>query len=296
MRTSVNFNHLECFFSLARTLSFSKTSQELMIAQPAVSKQIKSLEQQYKVQLFLRTRQSVKLTTAGKQLYQEVWPLYNATCQSIDSVTSKVDKIAGEITFGCLGEVGEKVFIHAINKFKKQNPLISFKVKFLKTFEIIEGVKNGTIDIGVVHEEIIQENVRTYNILEEEIVMVTTPNNEKGSISKVAELPLATFRDNDPLLEHYIRRAYPKSKLNKLNVQFSVNSHKAMVAAIKEHDLYAVLPTLSIQKELQNKELINVGPKSIKSKLYLIHMDLDFMDKKLVQFRDFLKNYSKDFV
>ncbi len=68
-----------------------------------------------------------------------------------------------------------------------------------------------------------------------------------------------------------------------------------MIDVIKENNLYAVLPTFSIKKELDKNELINVGPINLKSKLFLIHMDLEFMDKKIILFRDFIKDYSKEF-
>ena len=59
MRNGLNFNHLECFLSVAKTLNFSASAKELKIAQPAVSKQIKSLEAFFQQQL---ERQRIKTT------------------------------------------------------------------------------------------------------------------------------------------------------------------------------------------------------------------------------------------
>jgi len=294
MRSPFNFNHLECFFSLAKTLSFSKTSQELMIAQPAVSKQIKSLEEQFGVQLFLRTKQKVILSSAGKNLYDSAWPLYNATCLQIKRVTSAVDEIAGKIIFGCLIEIGEKFFIHALNIFKKKYPLIQFEVRFLKAVEIIEGVKNGTIDVGIVPDKIIQENIRIYDVFQEEIILVTSKKNAKNKIKQITQLPFVAFRDNDPLLNFYLRKAFPKLKLNKLNLDFIVNSHKAMIEVIKHNNHYGVLPALSIRNELEKKELINIGPINLKSRLYLIHLENEYIENKILLFRDYLRKYTKE--
>ena len=214
-------------------------------------------------------------------------------CTRINEGVEATTKIEGKITFGCLEEVGEKVFIHALNKFKKINPKIVFDVKFLKTFEIIEGVKSGKIDIGVVPDKIIQENIRTYDLLDEEIVLVTSKQNADKKISKITELPIVAFRENDPLLEYYFRKVYPNIKLNKLNIEFVVNSHKAMIDVIKLNNFYAVLPSLSISKELAKNEIVNIGNQNLKSKLYLIHTDFEFMDKKVVMFRDFLMEFAK---
>ncbi|MBL6990704.1 MAG: LysR family transcriptional regulator [Bacteriovoracaceae bacterium] len=294
MRNVINFNHLECFFSLAKTLSFSKTAKQLMIAQPAVSKQIKALEAQFGMQLFLRTKHMVQLTATGKQLYDKIYPLYHEINSRVEDITSSVGKIKGKITFGCLEEVGEKVFIHALNEFKKQNELIQFEVKFLKAFEIVEGIKNGTLNLGIVPDKILQEEIRIYEILKEEIILTTNAKNAANKITKVTDLPFVLYRENDPLTMFYLKKVYPKSKLNKLNVEFSVNSHKAMLEVLKTHDVYAILPTLSIQNELKNKELINVGVKNLETKLYLIHLEQEYLDKKVEVLRDFIKSYVKE--
>jgi len=281
---------------LAKTLSFSKTSKELMIAQPAVSKQIKSLEAQFKMQLFIRTKQKVQLSCPGKNLYDKIWPLYSAMCARINEGVETTTKIEGKITFGCLEEVGEKVFIHALNKFKKTNPSIVFEVRFLKAVEIIEGVKSGAIDIGVVPDKIIQENIRIYDLLEEEIILVTGRQNADKKIGKIIELPFVAFRESDPLLEYYLRKVCPNIKLNKLNIEFVINSHKAMIDVIKQNNLYAVLPSLSIRKELAKNEIVNIGPVNLKSKLFLIHRDFEYIDRKIIMFRDFLKEFAKNIV
>ena len=75
MRNSLNFNHLETFFTLAKSLSFSKASEILKVAQPAISRQIKSLEEHFDKQLFIRTKQTVKLTKTGEELYEQTQPL-----------------------------------------------------------------------------------------------------------------------------------------------------------------------------------------------------------------------------
>ncbi len=294
MRTGLNFNHLECFFALAKNLSFSKTSQELKIAQPAVSKQIKSLEQFFDQQLFLRTRHNVQLTHYGKNLFNQLAPLYQEICKRVDDIVSDDGTLKGKIVFGCLKEIGERVFIKPLSLFKEDNPNVLIEIKFLKSYEILEGIKDGSIDVGIVAQKTIQENVRCYQILSEEIVLVTGRNNGKQKVTQLSDVSLVAYRENDPLLQYYLQKVYPKNKLGKLNIDFMVNSHKAMVEILKSGSYHAVLPTLSIKSELEQNELINVGPKNLNSSLYLIHMDLEFEDKKIKALTQYLKSYLKE--
>ena len=64
----MNINKLEIFLTLARTLNFTKTAQELYISQTAVSQQIRALEEELDCELFTRSSRSVRLTEAGRAL------------------------------------------------------------------------------------------------------------------------------------------------------------------------------------------------------------------------------------
>lgn len=68
----MDIKQLECFIHLAETLSFSATAQIMYLSQPAVSGQIRSLENELEVRLFERTKRSVSLTTAGKSYYNDI--------------------------------------------------------------------------------------------------------------------------------------------------------------------------------------------------------------------------------
>ena len=95
MRTKINFNHLECFLTLATSLSFSQTAQILNIAQPAVSKQIQSLEALLKTNLFIRSKKSVVLSQEGEKLYQLCSKPFHEICEQIES------HFFGEIIHSC---------------------------------------------------------------------------------------------------------------------------------------------------------------------------------------------------
>ena len=72
-------NYLETFFSLAKTLSYTQTAKEMNIAQSAISRQIKLLEEALGLQLFVRTTQSVHLSDSGKELLGKLQPPFDPT-------------------------------------------------------------------------------------------------------------------------------------------------------------------------------------------------------------------------
>ena len=71
MEGAMNTFQLECFLAVAEYLNFTKAAEQMQLTQPAISNQIKNLEAELGVKLFLRTSREVKLTKAGTQLLEE---------------------------------------------------------------------------------------------------------------------------------------------------------------------------------------------------------------------------------
>lgn len=293
MRSKFNFNHLECFLLTAKHLSFSKASQELKIAQPAVSSQIKLLEEFLGVQLFLRDKSGVSLTSEGKKLYEKSAGLYEAICHEVVPVTQD-GALKGTIRFGCLTEVGERIFLNKLSDFKAEHPGIQINISFLKAYEIIDKIKSNQLDLGIVPETIIQESIKCFPVIKEEIILVTNKENAHKKIAKISELPFIGYRENDPLLESFIRSQSPRANMTKLKLEMTVNSHRSMTKLLMSHPYYAVLPKRSIHSELSQKKLFQVGSKSLSTSLYLIMRDLNFPDKKLELLKSKLMMTEKD--
>ena len=88
----MNFTQLECFVSLANTLNFVKTAEQLGISQPAVSKQIKALESELKAELFNRSSRSVVITQLGEEFLhnaKELLKLYYSTKEQVLSFENR---------------------------------------------------------------------------------------------------------------------------------------------------------------------------------------------------------------
>ena len=290
---SLNFSNLECFFTLSQNLSFSKTSTELKISQSAVSKRIRALEEEIQAQLFIRTKHEVYLSAKGQSFLESIRPVFMELRQRINEFQNEEYEFQGKIRFACFQEIGEKVFVPLMNSFKKKYPKIQFDIKFLKTDEIISGVKNGNYDLGVVSDSILLESIRSYHLGDEEIALVTSKKNSTNKIVDLSRLPFVNYRENHNLLGKYLKQIFPKLKLDQLKIEFSVSSHRSMAELVHEHHYYAVLPLLSVKSEIQSGKLVNVGQKNFKSPLYLIHADSDYLDIKVKELKKYILNHGK---
>jgi DNA-binding transcriptional LysR family regulator len=281
MRNGLNFNHLECFLSVAKTLNFSASAKELKIAQPAVSKQIKSLEEFFQQQLFNRSKHQVTLTPFGKKLLTELSPLYNELCIRVEKTLDEASSLKGEVNIGCLQEIGEKVISPLLSKVKGKYPDLSFNLHLLKGDQINSLLKEGQLSFGIVAKEIIQENMRCYKVLDEEIVLVTAKTTRTTKDEDYKDLPFVAYRRDDPLLMNFLKIHNPKGQFSRINLEFIVNSHKAMVDILQDHPFYAVLPKLSVERELKERRLKVIKSEPLKSSLYLIHLEQEYLDPKV---------------
>ncbi|MDB5608456.1 MAG: hypothetical protein JWP25_5356 [Bradyrhizobium sp.] len=136
---------------LAEELHFGRAAERLGIAQPALTQQIQALERDLGVQLFLRTKRSVRLTVAGRVTLGEAI----RTLQQADR-TALVARQAGRGQLGHIeiGFVGSGIFsgvlAKAIFHFREANPMVELRLNELGILQQLNDVGSGRLDLGIV--------------------------------------------------------------------------------------------------------------------------------------------------
>jgi DNA-binding transcriptional LysR family regulator len=136
---------------LAEELHFGRAAERLGIAQPALTQQIQALERDLGVQLFQRTKRSVRLTVAGRVTLDEAI----RTLQQADR-TALVARQAGRGQLGHIeiGFVGSAVFSGVLSKaifhFREANPMVELRLNELGILQQLSDVGSGRLDLGIV--------------------------------------------------------------------------------------------------------------------------------------------------
>tara|TARA_B100001248_G_scaffold262696_1_gene261032 strand:+ start:3635 stop:4513 length:879 start_codon:yes stop_codon:yes gene_type:complete len=288
----MNLNYLECFVSLSETMSFTETAKEFSVSQPSISRQIRLLEEQLNQKLFIRDKHKVHLTEAGMELKTRLRPLMKELKNVISSAQEDADNLKGTLHVGCLGEVGQHAVMRSILDFHQQNPGVDIETQFLSPNLIIDKIKLGQLDFGIIGQEIDLENVRAYKLMEERCVLVTRASNEK-IIEDINQMSFVTYTHHDVLLVDYLHHFYKRIPYGKIKKPISVNSHRSMVEALFENDYYAIIPYFSVEKEIQSGKLKIVSDKEITNQLYLIYMENSLMPLKNELFRKHIMAWAK---
>lgn len=146
----MNDLQIEYFLTVARNLSFTKSADELYVTQPAVSRQISTLEKELEVPLFDRTNKSTRLTEAG-EIYLKFFLDYQERLKNVKEKTKQINKERrGAIRLGCLeGWDITGFFPEVLEKFKMDYPNVQVILECFGIRGLVHALKTDAIDAAM---------------------------------------------------------------------------------------------------------------------------------------------------
>lgn len=146
----MELHHIRYFLEVAETLNFSRAAERLHVSQPALSKQIRALEEELGAALFQRTTVKVRLTEAGEYFRQQT----HKVLIQLDIAASGVQQMgignAGTLKLGCDWRTITVPVANAARIFRETNHRFSVQFIDVPTYEHPTAVRNRTVDLGFV--------------------------------------------------------------------------------------------------------------------------------------------------
>lgn len=144
----MNINQLETLVAISKTMSFRKAGELLNLTQPAVSAQIKNLEEEFRTVLVDRN-QPVTLTDSGLIFLEHA----ERILQTVEDLKQKLDDLnhtpQGHITLGTTTSIAVQILPRVLSYFQNQYPLIKITIHSMTSSQIMTSVENGSLDIGI---------------------------------------------------------------------------------------------------------------------------------------------------
>lgn len=144
----MNINQLETLVTISKTMSFRKAGELLNLTQPAVSAQIKSLEEEFGTVLVDRN-QPVTLTDSGTIFLHHA----ERILQTVEDLKQKLDDLnhtpQGNIHLGTTTSIAMQFLPRVLSYFQNQYPLIKTTIHSMTSSQIMTSVDNGNLDIGI---------------------------------------------------------------------------------------------------------------------------------------------------
>ncbi|MFZ5967446.1 MAG: LysR family transcriptional regulator [Bacillota bacterium] len=144
----MDIRQLRYFIAVAEHLNFTEASKHLFVAQSAVSQQIADLEKKIGVQLFIRDKRSVRLTSAGTVLLKEAINLVNKSEEAIEKTRQADLGIIGSLKIGFLGYSEKNFLPYLIRQFRRNHPKVDLQLDQYNHGMLTEALDAGELDIG----------------------------------------------------------------------------------------------------------------------------------------------------
>ncbi|GIP40689.1 LysR family transcriptional regulator [Paenibacillus sp. J31TS4] len=289
----MNMNQLETLITISQTMSFRKAGELLNLTQPAVSAQIKSLEDEFKTVLIDRN-QPVTLTDSGR-VFLEHAHLILRTVEELKQKLADLDhKPQGNINLGTTTSIAVQILPRVLSYFQNQYPLIKTTIHSMPTSQILSNVENGTIDIGIGYLFDRNPSLETSILYYDAFELVVSPKHPlaartHATVESLHDLPFIM------LSPETAGRRFVDQLFKKLNIQpqivMELSSSEEVKRMVELNLGVAIISKLSIANEVRlgTLKMIHVNELEISHPVGVIYKSGRYLSSAIKQFLSDLK-------
>jgi DNA-binding transcriptional LysR family regulator len=289
---------LKVFHSVARLLNFTKAADFLHMTQPAVTFQIRQLEEYFNTRLFDRTHNRVSLTEAGQRVYSyadRIFDLYNEMENTVRELTGDV---SGVVTLGASTTIAEYMLPFLLGDFKNKNPEVNIRLKVSNTEGIVSMVENNIIDLGIVEASVNNKNLQVDVCRIDQLVAIMPPNHPLASYQTLSADQLIAFpficreegSGTREVIAGYLKEHVSSEEA--MNVCLELGSPEAIKGAVEAGMGISIMSHSTVVKELKLNTLaaIPLFP-ALERPFSFVHQRHKFKIRAMVELLAFAKNY-----
>jgi DNA-binding transcriptional LysR family regulator len=255
----MDLRQLTTFRTVAQTLSFHRAAAQLNYVQSSVSTQIQALEEELGVRLFDRLGKRTVLTEAGHQLLEYAEKILRMV-EEAQTVVADSSEISGILTISAPETLWTYRLPPVLKEFRRRCPQVQLQFQHFSSKDMIYRVMDGSVDVALVLEEPMQAtNVAVEPLIVEPLVVIASSDHSLAERERVVPLDLdgeqlllteigCTYRN---IFYRELARdgVYPTATLDFVSVE-------AIKACVKVGLGVAVLPSIVVQKEIEQGQLV----------------------------------------
>ncbi len=289
---------LQVFHTVARLLSFTKAAENLHMTQPAVTFQVRQLEEYFNTRLFDRTHNRISLTEAGQRVYEFSDRIFELYSEMENAVRDMTGEISGVLVIGASTTIAEYLLPALLGDFKKKYPDVNVHLKVSNSDGIVSMVENNDIDLGVVEAPVMNKNLVVEECRKDRLVAIVPPRHALAAGAQVCLSDLMT--------EAYIAREEGSGTReviqdymeglgvhpNDLHVAMELGSPEAIKGAVEAGMGVSIVSEVTIHKELQLNTLValELDP-PLERPFSFVHQKQKFRRRAMDELLDFARTY-----
>jgi len=191
----MDFDQLVTFLHVVKLRSFSRAGQKVFRSQSAVSAQIRQLEQEYGDKLLDRSGKDVRLTPAGRVLFDYAERLLNLRDESLLAVADQGTTARGTLVIGANEATCLYVLPEVFAEYCRLYPEVQISIYRNFSYKIIEKLEEGLVDVGIVTLPVKSPSLKVHSIFRDQLMLMVDPENplarhKSVTVSEAAKQPL----------------------------------------------------------------------------------------------------------
>ncbi|MBZ5646796.1 MAG: LysR family transcriptional regulator [Acidobacteriia bacterium] len=189
----MDFDQLETFLEVAKHNSFSRAAERRFRTQPAISAQIRSLEEEVGAKLFDRSGGKVALTAAGKIFHKYSEDALESRRRLIAALGEMEREPRGEIIVGANEGTCLYILPEVFAQFKKQYGAVAITVKRSESSKVLESIVDNSVDFGVVSLPVADNRLTVVPIHRDELIVISAPQHPLAKMKSAALAEIIKF-------------------------------------------------------------------------------------------------------
>ncbi|MBO1514079.1 LysR family transcriptional regulator [Metabacillus bambusae] len=292
----MNIDSLKTFCLVVDEGSISQAARLSFVSQPAVTRQIRQLENLYGTLLFDRTEGKLIVTETGKMLYPFAKAIINDFNRSKEVILQATGEYNSNIRVGASLTIGEFLLPNLLGRFKKMTPEINVTLTIKNTPSVLEDLANDVIDIGLVEGIVEDKKFTVTKFADDELILVYPADHPWREKSEIDINELANERmiwresisGTRLIIENALRE---HGVLDKIESYMEIGSTQAIKSAVESGLGVSILSRLTVARELELGFLkeMKISGINIKRSLWLVKKPQRFNRNSVTSFVEFIK-------
>lgn len=289
----MNISQLETLLTISKTMSFRKAGELLNLTQPAVSAQIRTLEDEFKTILIDRN-QPVTLTDHGQVFLAHAEKILTIVEELKQKLADLSSIPQGHILLGTTSSIAIQLLPRVLSYFQDQFPLIKTTIHTMPSSQVMSSVENGSVDIGITYLTEKTPNVDSSALYFDTFELVVSPDHPMShlthtTVEALKDIPIIMLAP-DTLGRRFLDRIFRKYNIQP-NIVMELSSSEEIKRMVEINLGAAVISKLSISNELRRGSLrmIKVNELEISHPVGVVYKSGRYLNTAMQQFLSDLK-------
>lgn len=287
---------LQVFHAVARHLSFTKAAEALFMTQPAVTFQIKQLEEHFNMRLFERGHGRISLTSAGEIVLEYAEKILALSSELDTRLGEMSGQMRGPLLVGASTTIAEFMLPRILGEFNSLYPQVRARLTVANSEAIENRIAERSLDVGLIEIETKNQNLLSEVCCEDELQVICTPDYPLSGMRSVSPQVLLDYEfvsreqgsGTRDVTDSYFREAGVSP--DRLKTLMELGSPEALKGVVSTGLGFAILSRASVDKEVQLGSLIAIPLQPrLTRRLSLLSPKGKFRSRVVTTFMEFAK-------